>query len=42
MLAVMGAHGLQKFVEDQKKIHNKLEMVVEGWALIGQFKGLAN
>ena len=40
MVAVLGAHNLQKFVEDQKKNHNKLEVIVKGWAVIRQFKGL--
>jgi hypothetical protein len=42
MVAVLCAHNLQKFVEYQKNNHNKLEVIVKGWAVIRQFKGLAS
>jgi hypothetical protein len=29
-------------VEYQKNNHNKLEVIVKGWAVIRQFKGLAS
>ena len=38
MVAVLGAHNLQKFVEDQKKNHNKLEVIVKGWDIKLQYE----